>query len=264
MSARGLAVLTALAAPGGCIPPPDPLELDPDVISIASVLVAGEEQAHLLAGHPHRAAYDRPPRVAASLVGPGWRIAFAPAGGLGGCRGGPIDLSFPKVCLRAVLPERIREETTYRLEGEGPKGSFTGETVVPPAPTLLEPGDTVWLPDSVHSIPIRYRASREVGTLRPEMFADFGSGSAWIPVDPESLDLDGRTEKVWISGYDRRRIVRASLSLLGIGWHYTNFRRLHRTRLPWPSVGVSGEGVYGYFDGSAKSRSIQVELEEDG
>ena len=260
-----MAVLIAVAAPGGCVPPPDPVDLDPDVISVAIVLVAGESHAHLLAGYPHRPVYDPPPKVAAGLLGPGWRIPFTVAGDQSGCRGGPMGLPFPKVCLRAVLPEKIREGATYRLEGEGPKGAFTGETVVPSAPQLLDPGDTVWLPDSIRTIPIRYRAPPEVGTLRPEMFGtlsdDTASGSTWIEVYPDRLDLDGHADVV---SYYRPKIAKASLHLLGIGWQYTNFRRLHGTRFPWPSVGVSGEGVYGYFDGSAKSRSVQVLVEEDG
>ena len=189
----------AILAPGGCdyIAPPDPLALDPDVISIAIVLVAGESQAHLLAGHPHRPASDPPPRVTATLVGADWRIAFTSARDQSDCRGGPTDLPFPKICLQAVLPEQIREGATYKLEGEGPKGSFTGETVVPAAARVLDPGDTVWLPDSIRTIriPTRYRAPPEVGMLRPEMFATFsdstGTESRWISVSPWALDVDG-------------------------------------------------------------------------
>ena len=177
-------------------------------------------------------------------------------------------MPFPKICLQAVLPEQIREGATYKLEGEGPKGSFTGETVVPAAARVLDPGDTVWLPDSIRTIriPIRYRAPPEVGMLRPEMFATFsdstGTESRWISVSPGALDVDGQTDTLSIYWHYDKKIQQGSLHLLGIGWHYTNFRWLRRTRFPWPNLGVSAEGVYGYFDGSAKSRPIQILVEE--
>ena len=177
------------------------------------------------------------------------------------------------VCLHAALPEPIRERVTYRLEGEGPKGSFSGETVVPAAPRVLDPGDTVWLrrpPDSTgwFRIPIRYRAPPEVGTLRPEIFATLGDStrteSKWISVSPGALDVDGQADTLSIGRRHESMIDQASLHLLGIGWHYTNFRRSSQTRFPWPNFGVSGEGVYGYFDGSAKSRRVHIVVEDGG
>ena len=276
MSARRLVALLATLAPAGCdyFAPPDPLELDPDVISIAMVLVAGESHAQLLVGHPHRRASGTPPTVTASLIAPGWRFPFSyTTDPEEGCGGGPTSRSFPMICLNASLPEPIREGVTYRLEGEGPKGSFTGETVIPSAPPILDPGDTLRLRRPADStgwfrIPIRYQASPEVGTLRPEMFATLrnssGMESRWIHVNPGALDVEDQTDTLSILGSDERRIVRGSAHLLGIGWHYTNFRRSSDTRFPWPSFGVSGEGVYGYFDGSAKSRRVQIIVEEAG
>ena len=273
MRARGL-VLTAILAAGGCnyIAPPDPLALDPDVISIAILLAAGERQAHMLVGHPHRQPSAPPPRVTADLVGSDWRAAFTPAEDPSGCGGGRTDAPFPKICLQAALPEPIREEATYRLEGKGPKGSFTGETAVPPAPQLLSPGDTVRVPDTVNAIriPIRYRASPEVGTLRPDMFATFtdrASGdeeSWWLSVRPRALRVGGRADTLsanWPGGW---KIREGSLYLLGIGWNYTNFQWLEDSRFPWPNFGVEGEGVYGYFDGSAKSKSVRIVVEVGG
>ena len=276
MSARGLLALLAAAAPGGCdyFAAPDPLELDPDVISIAIVLVAGESHAEMLVGHPHRRASAAPPTVTASLIGPGWRFPFSyTTDPEEGCGGGPTSWSFPMVCLNASLPEPILEGIAYRLEGEGPKGSFTGETVIPLAPLVLDPGDTVRLRRPADSsgwfrIPIRYRASSEVGTLRPEMFGTLRQGdgfaSRWIQLEPRALDVDDRTDTLSLSGYYEPRFVRGSAHLLGIGWHYTNFRSLSETRFPWPNFGVSGEGVYGYFDGSAKSRRVRIIVDEAG
>ena len=268
MRARGLVVLAAMSAPGGCnyIRPPDPLALDPDVLSIAIVLAAGESRAHMLAGHPHRPASGAPPTVTASLVGPDWRAEFTAARDRGGCPGGLMDLPFPKVCLRALLPEPIGEGATYRLEGNGPKGSFRGETAVPRAPRLLEPTDTVEVPDSVHliRIPVRYRAPSEVGTLLPEVFARVGNSAERKWFRGMFLDVDGETGTVVIHSRDRMIIDRSTLRLLGIGWHYTNFRRLQGDRFPWPNLGVSGEGVYGYFDGSATSDGVIVIVGDDG
>lgn len=274
MSAHRLLALLATMTAGGCdyFAPPDPLKLDPDVINIAMVLVAGESHAQLLVGHPHRAASGAPPDVTASLIAPGWRFPFSyTTDAEEGCGGGPTSWSFPMICLNASLPEPIREGVTYRLEGDGPRGSFTGETVIPFAPLILDPGDTVRLHRPADSsgwfrIPIRYRPSPEVGTLRPEMFGTLrnssGPGSSWIHVNPRALNVEDRTDTLSISAYDERRIVKGSMHLLGIGWHYTRFRRSSRTRFPWPSFGLTGDGVYGYFDGSAKSRRFQVIVEE--
>ena len=271
MRARGLVVLAAISAVGGCdyIAPPDLLTLDPDVISIAILLAAGERRAHMLVGHPHRQPSAPPPRVTADLPGAGWRAAFPPAEDRSGCRGGSAD--FPMICLQAALPEPIRAEATYKLEGKGPKGSFTGETVVPPAPLLLSPGDTVRVPDSVNAIriPIRYRASSEVGTLRPEMFATLSNStgteeSGWVRVQPWWLRVGGQTDTLSAVWHATWKIRRGSLHLLGIGWNYTNFQRLDDPRFPWPNFGVKGEGVYGYFDGSAKSQSVRIVAEDGG
>ena len=267
MSAHRVLALVATLIPAGCdyFAPPDPLALDPDVISIAIVLVAGETGAHLLAGYPHRPVSDPPSNVTASLVGPGWRVAFTDSED--GCGYGGM----PVVCLNAALPEPIREGATYMLEGEGPKGSFTGETVVPAAPLVLDPGDTLLLrrpPGSTDwfRIPVRYRAPPGVGTLNTEMFATLGDStgtrSGWIPMWPRVLDVEGQVDTLQILRGDEAEIQQGTLHLLGIGWHYTNFLKSSRIRFPWPNFGISGKGVYGYFDGSTKSRRVHIIVEE--
>jgi len=272
LRARGLVVLAAILSPGGCdfIAPPDPLALDPDFINIAILLVAGEGRAHMLVGHPHRRASAQPPRVTADLVGADWRAEFTTAADQSACSSSLPNLPFPKICLRAVLPEPIRAGARYKLEGEGPKGSFTGETMVPPAPRVSDPADTVWVPDSIHAlrIPIRYRSSLETGTLRPEMFLTLRDStgaeeSVRMWVSPWLLEVGGESDTLRV-GWDRTRTIRhGSLHLLAIGWHYTEFQRLRDTRFPWPRVGVEGEGVYGYFDGSTKSRRVHIAVEEE-
>ena len=218
----------ATLAPIGCdyIATPDPLALDPDVISVAIILVAGETRAHLLAGYPHRPVADPPPKVSASLIGPGWRTAFAhEADPEDGCGGGPTDWPMPMACFKAALPEPIREKATYKLEGEGPKGMFYGETVVPPAPLILHPGDTLWLPDSIRSIriPIRYRASPEVGTLRPGMVATLrghtGTEPKWVSVRPRFLAPEDEADTLYAYELDLSKTEQASLALR-VSWDF--------------------------------------------
>ena len=217
----------------------------------------------MLVGHPHRPASDPPPKVSASLIGPGWQVALTHrTDPKDGCGGGPTYWPIPMVCLNATLPEPIRERATYRLEGEGPTGSFSGETAVPPAPVILDPVDTLWVRDTTYliRIPIRYRAPREVGILRPEAYGTVvvpsGTRSKWIPVWPISLDLDGQTDTVQLLATPSKAFLR----LLGIGWNYTRFRagKTAHIGFPWPNFGISGKGVYGYFDGSATSRPVHI------
>lgn len=269
-------VLTAMLAPAACDYFASPDELgDPDVISIAMVLVAGESEAHLLAGRPFLGRFDPPPRVAATLIGPGWRAAFThKTDPKEGCGRGPTIWAIPLVCLNATLPEPIREEVTYRLEGTGPKGSFTGETTVPAAPVILAPAGTVWLPRSKSVVrlrlPIRYAAPPEVGVLRPEVFQTVGNStgtdSRWVGgLLPRELDLDDQEVTLVWSYTPSLRL--ASLHLLGIGRQYGHFWKKWTSferSVKWPSVGLSGEGVYGYFDGSAKSRPVEIRLEDEG
>ncbi len=270
MRAGGLAALAVTLGTGGCdyIAPPDPLEPDPDVVSIAIVLAAGESEAFMLAGYPHRAPSDPPPEVSATLLGPQWEAAFSDTTDLEeGCGGGPTDWPMPMVCLRAPLPEPIRERTAYRLDGKAPPGTFTGSTVVPSVPLILAPADTVRLSrDSVYwwSIPIRYRAPEDVGTLRAEMLAvlsdSTGTESAWIPLRPRVLDVEASADTLH---FDRdERLQWGSLHLLGIGWQYTHFLSASQESGPQPSFGIEGEGVYGYFDGSVKSHPIHVIVED--
>ena len=272
MNARGSVVL-AVAAAAGCdyIAAPDPLELDPDVVSIAIVLAAGESEAFLLAGHPHRTMSHPPPEVDATLLGPGWEAAFSDTTDLEeGCGGGPTDWPMPMICLRARLPEPIRERTGYELEGEAPKGRFAGSTVVPTAPAILSPADTFRLsarPDSANWswIPIRYNTPDDVGTLRPAMLAVFadstGTESAWISIWPWDLDIGASADTL---NFDRdERWRRGRLYLVGIGWQYTNFLDASEKAGAQPSFGIEGEGVYGYFDGSAKSRPVLVTIKDD-
>ena len=261
-----------MLATGGCdyIASPDALELDPDVVSIAIVLAAGEREAFVLAGYPHRAPSASPPEVTATLLGPDWQAAFSDTTDLeGGCGGGPTHWPMPMVCLRAPLPEPIRERTAYGLDGRAPQGSFAGVATVPSAPVILAPADTFRLSatrDSGHWswIPIRYHAPEDVGTLRTELLVvlsdSTGTESAWIPVWPPDLDVNASADTL---KFDRdERLQWGSLHLVGIGWQYTNFLEASEKHDRQPSFGIEGEGVYGYFDGSARSRPVHVTVED--
>ncbi len=268
--AAPLAATVASAACDGFIRPPDPLELDPDVVAVAIMLVAGEREARLLATHPHRQANEPPPTLAATLEGPGWTAAFSDTLELRKC----IDASNwpgPARCLRAALPEEIRGGEGYEIEGTAPLGSFGGEAVLPAAPVLIEPGDSLHLPMSAeygdHLIPMRYRIGDDIGTLLADVLDAFRMEEDGTETELESHHLgyfgnplEG-TEADTVRIHYHLRPLRFSLRLLGIGWNYTNFLEnegIFPLPKPWPSFGIDGEGVYGYFDGVVPSRATRV------
>lgn len=266
---RSAAALVAVAASPAC----DlvrPLEVDPDVASVAIMLVAGEREARLIAVHPHRQPDEAAPTLTATLKGPGWTAAFADAPELQTCTRTPAhEWPGPARCLRAVLPREIRGGEKYEIEGTAPLGAFSGEVVLPAAPVLIEPGDSLHLPMPAeyedHLIPVRYRIGSDVGTLLADV------------LDAFRMEEDG-TEREVQMGYvaleplegaeaDTVRIhyhtapLRFSLRILGIGRNYTNFLEnegIFPLPRPWPSFGIEGEGVYGYFDGVVPSRVSRV------
>ena len=270
--AAALAATIASAAFGGCVRAPDPLELDPDVASVAIMLLAGEREARLIAVHPHRQLAEAAPAVAATLRGPGWTAAFTDAPELGVCTSAPPhEWPGPAKCLRAVLPEEIRGGGKYEIEGAAPLGAFSGGVTMPEAPVLIEPGDSLFLPMptgyEVHLIPVRYRVGSDVGTLLADIVDAF-----LMEEDGTEREIEGHylgyfgdplegaeADTVRIEYHDRP--VRFSLRLLGIGRNYTNFLEnegVFPLPRPWPSFGIEGEGVYGYFDGVASSRASRV------
>lgn len=270
---------TALAAVAGStacdnfIRPPDPLDVDPDVVSVAIMLVAGEAEARLLAAHPHRQDDEDPPTLTATLRGPGWTAEFSDTLELRACSGGD-NWPGPARCLRAVLPEVVKGGEEYEIEGTAPLGSFSGEAVLPVAPVLIEPGDSLHLPMPTeyeeHLIPMRYRIGDDIGTLLADVLDAFRMEEDGTETELEShyLGYFGRplegaeADTVRIHYFDEHeRPLRFSLRLLGIGWNYTNFLEnegVFPLPKPWPSFGIEGEGVYGYFDGVVPSRVTRV------
>ena len=273
MSARATfrfsAALAAVAASGGCVRQPDPLELDPDVVSLAIMLVAGEREARLIAVHPHRQPDEAAPTVTATLRSPGWTAAFADAPELDVCTS--AGWQGPAKCFHAVLPEEIRGGEKYEIEGTVPLGAFSGGVTIPEVPVLIEPGDSLLLPLSNdyedYTIPVRYQVGSDVGTLLADILDAF-----WMEEDGTETEIEGHYlgyfgDPLEGAGADTVRIhypgrpLRFSLRLLGIGRNYTNFLEnegIFVLRRPWPSFGIDGEGVYGYFDGVAPSRVSRV------
>lgn len=268
--AAALAALTTSSACDNFIRPPDPLDVDPDVVSVAIMLVAGEREARLLAAHPHRQENEAPPTLTATLGGPGWTAAFSDTLELQTCSGGG-DWPGPARCLRAVLPEPIRGGEGYEIEGTAPPGAFSGEVVLPMAPVLIEPGDSLHLPMPTeyedHLIPMRYRIGDDIGTLLADVADAF-----WLEEDGTETEIEshylgyfGRplegAEADTVRIHYHEKPLRFSLRVLGIGWNYTNFLEnegIFPLPKPWPSFGIEGEGVYGYFDGVVPSRVAGV------
>lgn len=247
-----------------------PLDLHPDVVALAALLVAGEREARMLAVHPHRTPEQAPPLVAAMLRGPGWEVWFRHALKLEECT--LADLRRPATCLTADLPEPVRPGREYGIRGTAPLGRFTGEVTVPPAPRLLEPQASVTMPlpeGPLLVLPMRFQADSAIGTLRAEVTDVFvtvpDGGEREIPASrlgsfPQRLE---GAEADTITLVHDGRPLRFVLQLLGIGRNYTNFLAkagLDPVPRPWPSFGIEGEGAYGYFDGAAPSRTSRIVL----
>lgn len=261
----GLLVVLAVAAMPACQEDFDPLELHPDVVSLEVLLVAGESEARMLASHPHQKGAI--PEVFAHLEGPGWEAAFSETLELEACTVAR-DVDSAR-CLRAVLPEPVRAGADYGLRGTAPLGSFIGETRVPDRPLLST--DTLrfsWPAKGeprLH-IPLRYRAGADIGALAVDVrdiFETREDGTeVELPTDtlsllPRGVDPAATADTVWIDVLGRP--LRFSLTLLGIGWKWTNFARAVSPVIrPWPAFGIEGDGVYGYFDGIARSRPMHV------
>ncbi len=252
--ARGLLAVLAPAFLSAC-EITRPAGLEQDAVSLSLLLVAGMREAFMLGVHPHRERDDAPPDISASLEGPGWTARFSDTRAGGVCedhRG-----IGPATCLRAWLSEPVQPGSKYVLRGTAPPGSFTGEAAVPTAPVV--PADTLRfpLPDSgrVVRIPLRYQVDPQTGTVLADLVVTHsGRGSGYW------------TERLDAGGVDTLEINSRSgepmsiyLRLQAIGWNYTNFLKHTGGGLvppPWPTFGIEGEGVYGYFDGVSRHSPI--------
>ena len=210
-------VLIALTF-AGCIRSADQVVPESDILAIAVVLVAGRSDVSLLAMHPHRSQSGSPPAIELRLVGPGWEAAFSEEVDPADCRMTDLE-TWPgtSICLRARLPEAIRERTMYRISGSGPEGPISGATVVPSAPVILEPVDGQVFPP-IHTdeddfvVPIRFDVPSDVATLHSEVVdaVEIQSDGLQEPVGPMSCQpmvLDVQ------AGWADLRLSRASPSL---------------------------------------------------
>lgn len=279
-SATGVATVLVALACAGCIRSADPLVPESDVLGITVVLVAGRSDVDMLAMHPHRPQSGLPPAVELSLIGPGWEAAFSEELDPADCRMTDLE-TWPGtfICLRAQLPEAIRERTRYRISGSGPEGPVSGETVVPSAPVIVEPADGQVFPpihtdDDDFVVPIRFDVPSDVATLHSEVVdaVEIQSDGFREPVGPMSCQpmvletqagrVDLRLSRASPSLYKRLYLgqpVQLSLRLLGLGPHYANFFEVsgrYPARQPWPSFGL--EGAYGYFAGAAPSKPVRI------
>ena len=248
------------------------------------MLVAGRSDVHLMAAHPHRSRSDLPPQVDVRLRGPGWEVAFSEEADLADC--GITDLTaWPGtlVCLRAQLPEPIRERTLYSIAGTGPAGSFTGATVVPSAPVITEPDDGHRLPPQSEgdylTVPIRFEVPSDVAMLHSEVIdaveiQSDGSRKSIGPIScrPLVLELEAGHADLTLSRaspslYKRvylGRPVHLSIRVLGLGRNYADFVEAsgrYPLPQPWPSFGL--EGAYGYFAAAAPSDPVRIVVRRD-
>ena len=247
------------------------------MVALAILLYAGESEARLLAIHPHRQWRGGAPKLTATLEGPRWtaefnrRLHLTACGQLGG------SWHVPAKCLGATLPETIQPGVTYILYGTAPLGSFTGDMRMPTVPALVEPEHTLRLPlpdeAGLVGVPIEYQAGLDIGTLLADVLEvfekpDSGPGEE-VPTSelgPFPTTVEGaQRDTVWV--YQDGIPVRFSMHLLGIGWNYTNFLKhtgIDPLPRPWPSFGIEGEGVYGYFDGVSTSGPVRIFVGDAG
>ena len=131
--------------------------------------------------------------------------------------------------------------------------SFTGETTIPAMPLLVNPADTVRLSlsDTTRYV-LRYQADSATGALLMDQ-----------KLTKPNLELTRFVEvgdTIELSGFSEPFAL--ALRLRGIGWNYTNWFKRTGGELvlpPWPSFGIEGEGVYGYFGGvSTPTRWVHI------
>ena len=240
---RGLPAALAVAGLAACemFRPPD---LDPDVVVLSLLVESGKRTAGMLARHPHRDWGEGHPEISATLEGPGWTADFfGPVASTEIC--GERPGRGPRNCMIASLPEAAGPGR-YRLRGTALPGSFTGEMTVPAIPLMDKPADTVRIPSPDTS-----------GFFRIPLHYQVDSGTAALLVDRVHSRLGsletglwevGDTLRAWYDGSPYTLDVRVR----GIGPNYTDWFRHTGDKLvlpPWPSFGIEGEGVYGYFDG---------------
>lgn len=274
---RLLTTAIAVAAGQGCVRAADLLEPPSDVLGVATVVVAGRSDVVVLLSRPHSMS-DAPTDVEPRLIGPDWDVLFSEVLDLEDDCGIEDPEVWPGsvVCLRARLPEPIRERTRYTITAAGPAGPIHGTVVVPEAPEIVEPTNgTRIAPESRgrdQPIWVRFEAVPEVGLLQAEVIegTEITSSGAEIPIEgglslqPFLLDLEAGVDEILIRRAHAPSVylgkpVKISLQFLGFENNYASFVRLagkYPAREPYPSFGI--EGAFGYFGAAAPSNPVQV------
>ena len=256
---RGLLAATVLAVASACQLFTHPHDLDTDVVVLSLLLESGERTAKMVARHPHREWDEAPPDIGATLEGPGWTVEFSATLPTWEECGFDYVRYGSDICLIAQLPEAVAPGV-YRIRGTGPLGSFAGEATVPAMPspgveTLRVPvpaaADLVFIPlDSL---------DYQVDSATAALLLDIVVGPPWAPTRSFFSELGDSVpwEYPWLD-----RDLATDLWARALGHSYTAwFRRTGGELLlpPWPSFGIEGEGVYGYFDGiSPRSRRVHI------
>lgn len=291
----GLAAFGALGAliAGACdyTHPTEVFVPDEDVIAIAAVIGAGFDRATLLATWPHRDSSADPPTVDARLSGPGWTATFLQDSGSHTERGlracnlimESVAWKGPASCLRARLPHPVETGVRYTLSGTTEIGAFSGTTLVPPAPVLVEPArEFVATPaDDTFGVELRYENPAGTGLIVAEAAnvvqvvvdsaGNVSEEPRWIKyLVPRELNPAPERARIMVRGYDSSSPgnvwqppeFRFDLHLVGFDENFSRFARLRYDRLvirPWPSFGLSGdEGIYGYFGAASRSNPVQI------
>ncbi len=287
-----LAVCGAMAVACDYTRPNQVFVPDEDVVAIASVITEGFDRATLLATYTHRDSTSPPPVVDARLSGPGWTVDFVLPGphvpdslALLACNVNQESVPWkgPAVCLRARLPGPIEVGDRYTLSGTSELGAFHGETVVPPAPALVEPADTFVATPAADTfgVDLRYAAPVGVGFVVAEaanavqVVVDSTGKTReeprWLKyINPRELNPAADSVHVTVVSYTRSSPrnfwrppeFRFDLYLVGFEENFSRFAGLRYDRLvirPWPSFGISGdEGIYGYFGAASRSNPVHV------
>ena len=251
----------------------DPIEAHPDVLTVLVMLVGGESEARLLAAHPHRQALDPKPSFSATLIGPGWAADFTESLPVARCNDIGGTWWVPTKCVGATLPEPIRPGILYRLTGTAPLGTFRGRATIPMPPVIVDPKFAKGIPQQEESgfveLPMAYSVGSDVGTVLADVqdivekqpdgsvvaLPDFAAGS--FPAVLASRQADT------ISVLQRVKPLRFMVTVLGVGWTYTNFAQfigVDPLPRPWPDFGLTGKGVYGYFAGKMPSEPVEVHV----
>ena len=135
---------------------------------------------------------------------------------------------------------------------------------VPSIPLTERPADTVRIPSpdtsGLFPIPLHYRVDSATTALLVDRVRHWRGGH-----DSLGTGLWEVGDTLYAPSYDGSPYT-LDVRVRGVGPNYTDLFGHTRDKLvlpPWPSFGIEGEGVYGYFDGiSAPTPWVHIVLGE--